>query len=227
MEIKPDQNQINFTIAVNDVNKLNSNFCLHSFFLSKNGILSYHRANNFTRLDINTHSIPGSNTSLDTSSLVLVILPGSNLFDILLTIHSQSVLFLAQLALMDLISQAFSSFLTSTPHMYNPWNIKFVQEMPYFASADILAILEIFGTFLYPIALTLQLPIYLSIIVWEKEEKLREMMKAHGLKMSVYWLSNYIFDLLLYAIVVAFFWLSGFAVGIYQKKHLSFERFVF
>ncbi len=41
--------------------------------------------------------------------------------------------------------------------------------------------LQIFGSFLYPIALALQLPVYLYIIVLEKAEKIREMMGMHGL----------------------------------------------
>jgi len=41
--------------------------------------------------------------------------------------------------------------------------------MPYLESADLMSVLEIFGTFLYPLALTLQLPIYISLMAWEKE----------------------------------------------------------
>lgn len=58
-------------------------------------------------------------------------------------------------------------------------------------------------------ALTLQLPIYLYILVWEKEEKLREMMKSHGMQMPAYYASHYIFSFALYSLVIAFFWLTG------------------
>lgn len=157
--------------------------------------MAYHRANNFTRLDIDIHIIPNSQSSLDPDSFLLIILPG-------------------QLALMDMIYQAYSNILLNNKHNLTDFNIKMVQQMPYFASANVLDILEIFGTFLYPIALTLQLPIYISIIVWEKEEKLREMMKGQGMKMWTYWITNYIFDITLYAAVILFFWVSGAIVGI-------------
>jgi len=49
-----------------------------------------------------------------------------------------------------------------------------------------LVIVEAFGTFLYPIALSLQLPIYIFMLVMEKADRLREMMKSMGLRTSSY-----------------------------------------
>lgn len=132
---------------------------------------------------------------MDTRALLFIPLPG-------------------ELALMDMIYQAYSNTLLGNAANLTFLNTKLVQQIPYFASTNILDLLEIFGTFLFPIALTLQLPIYISIIVWEKEEKLREMMKCQGLKMWTYWLTNYLFDMILYAAVIFFFWISGIIVGI-------------
>lgn len=86
--------------------------------------------------------------------------------------------------------------------------------MPFYASADILDILEAMGTLLYPVALTLQLPIYVYILVMEKADRLRELMKSHGMKMSAYLITNYLFNYVLYIVVVAFFWTSGVLIDI-------------
>ena len=51
------------------------------------------------------------------------------------------------------------------------------------------------GSFLYPVALSLLLPIFLSSLVLEKEEGLRGMMKMNGLKMRNYWIVHYIWNL--------------------------------
>ena len=74
----------------------------------------------------------------------------------------------------------------------------FVQQIPYYTYANLLDVVEVMGTFLYPLALSLQLPIYVYIMVMEKEEKIRELMKSMGLRMRAYYLSNVLFDLIFY-----------------------------
>jgi hypothetical protein len=71
-----------------------------------------------------------------------------------------------------------------------------------------------FGTILYPVALSLQLPIYIYLLVLEKSQKLKSMMQQHGMKSWHYVLTNYTFFLMLYSLVVGFFWISGIAVQI-------------
>eukprot|EP01116_Phalansterium_solitarium_P019773 TRINITY_DN564_c0_g2_i1.p1 TRINITY_DN564_c0_g2~~TRINITY_DN564_c0_g2_i1.p1 ORF type:complete len:1819 (+),score=747.59 TRINITY_DN564_c0_g2_i1:87-5543(+) len=171
----------------------------YTFSANDQMMLDYHRANNFTRLDL---PFPLSKSALD---YTLVIDQGN-------------------LALMDLIHSAFRDFIFNTTRPgFSYTGIKWVQPMPYYATADVLAILEAFGTFLYPVALTLQLPIYISIIAWEKEERLREMMKSQGMRMSTYYFTNYLFNMVLYSLVIAFFWVVGVAVGIrfFTQTHWS------
>jgi len=86
--------------------------------------------------------------------------------------------------------------------------------MPYKARADLLVILELFGTFLYPLALALQLPIYIYILVLEKADKLREMCKSMGMRLQEYYITYYIFCFVIYACVIAFFWLAGVLIKI-------------
>jgi len=50
----------------------------------------------------------------------------------------------------------------------------------------ILRMVSITGASLYPLSLSLLLPIFMYIIVLEKEEKLLEMMKMNGMKMKDY-----------------------------------------
>merc|ERR1711871_536450 len=73
----------------------------------------------------------------------------------------------------------------------------------------ILAIVEIFGSFLYPMALTLQLPVYSFLIVLEKETRFRERSKIMGQASTIYWASTLVFNLSIYAVVVTCFWLAG------------------
>ena len=50
------------------------------------------------------------------------------------------------------------------------------------------ALLNIAGGSLYPISLSMLLPVFLYAIVLEKEEKLIEMMKMNGMRIINYWL---------------------------------------
>jgi hypothetical protein len=129
---------------------------------------------------------------------------------------------------MSLINRAFSKWalrlrgINSEP-LLPILDLVFLQGMPEYKSQDIFALLEVFGTFLFPIALSLQLPIYIYILVLEKFEKLREMMLSHGMRNWQYHLTNYVFFYLLYALVVIFFWIAGliFKMRFFTYTHWS------
>jgi len=70
-------------------------------------------------------------------------------------------------------------------------------------------IFSLIGATLYPIALSLMLPVFMYVIVLEKEERLQEMMKMNGLKMRYYWLINYLWNLIMYCASVTVFILFG------------------
>lgn len=61
----------------------------------------------------------------------------------------------------------------------------------------ILRMVSITGASLYPLSLSLLLPIFMYIIVLEKEEKLLEMMKMNGMKMKDYWFMTYVFCIII------------------------------
>jgi ABC-type multidrug transport system ATPase subunit len=176
----------------------------YTMSVNDNIVYKYHRANNFTRLDLPgnlTINIPGS--TLDLTGQILIVKEG-------------------QMQLLSLINQAFMAQVGDQHHIAQPgndtksmWlNARFVQRMPYYASANLLAILEAFGAFLYPVALCLQLPIYIYLLVLEKSQKLKDMMQAHGMQSRHYVATNYIFFYLLYMLAFGFLWLSGLAAEI-------------
>jgi len=163
--------------------------------------LFYHRANNFTRAN---YTLPHLNSSV-TQQLSLIVNEGW-----------------AQMYSMILLAFGNWSLKTnqdnSTANTYN-WmpnsldSAKFLQAMPYYEYFNqiVIKLLETTGTMLYPIALTLQLPVYTFFLVLEKKQKLIEMMKAHGMKMWHYYVVNYTFFFVLYSLAAAFFWISGVA----------------
>ena len=54
---------------------------------------------------------------------------------------------------------------------------------------------------MYGFLLSLLLPVFLASLVADKEERVLLMMQLSGLRMSVYWLVTYVFDLFLYLLV--------------------------
>ena len=68
------------------------------------------------------------------------------------------------------------------------------------------------GSTLFPFSLSLLLPIFMYIIVHEKEEKLIMMMRMNGLRMSNYWLVNYIFMVSFSLITYTVFYIAGYWV---------------
>ena len=75
------------------------------------------------------------------------------------------------------------------------------------------AIIQLFlnaiGGALYPLALALLLPVYMYAVVNEKEEKLIQIMKMNGMQMWKYWVTNFLFDIIVYVIMVVIFFLFG------------------
>ena len=69
--------------------------------------------------------------------------------------------------------------------------------------------LNLTGSTLFPLALSLLLPIFMYSIVLEKEERLISFMKMNGMQMWKYWVTNFLFDIIVYVIMVVIFFLFG------------------
>lgn len=76
----------------------------------------------------------------------------------------------------------------------------------------IMRIISVTGASLYPLALSLLLPIFMYTIVLEKEEKLLEMMKMNGMKMKDYWLITFLFYFMISFLTFMLFYLFGFLI---------------
>ena len=86
--------------------------------------------------------------------------------------------------------------------------------MPQYEEGTMENLVEIFGSFLYPIALILQLPLYMYVTVMEKEKGLRQAQLNSGMSLLAYHASTFLFNLLLYALIVSFMVVVGHAVGL-------------
>ena len=174
---------LHFTISVNDAT--------HT---------EYHRANNFTRL-----GLPGAPKWVRERELNIE---------------------LAQLSTVEFVFRAFSeeaasALSTSLPYidpavqaLIGPYLfVKGLGTLPAVSTTSILVIVQVFGSFLYPIALTLQLPIGVYVLTLEKEERLLELQKSMGMHGGQYVAATYSLNLLLYFTLVAFFWGTGAALG--------------
>ncbi|KAL4456247.1 hypothetical protein ABPG74_014208 [Tetrahymena malaccensis] len=114
-----------------------------------------------------------------------------------------------QISLIDLISRAYLQTFNE-----NVWLVSGIQYMPLVGEdkAFIMRIISITGASLYPLALSLLLPIFMYVIVLEKEEKLLEMMKMNGMRMKDYWLMTFLFSLTLTVLTYTLFYLFGYFI---------------
>ena len=71
-------------------------------------------------------------------------------------------------------------------------------------------VINFVAALVFPIALSLLFPVFLYTVVLEKEEKLIQMMKMNGMKISSYWFVYFIFNLLLGLITNLIFFLFGY-----------------
>lgn len=114
-----------------------------------------------------------------------------------------------ELSLLDLISRSYMHQLNNSI-----WLISGVQYMP-MKDQDkgwLLKIINITGASLYPLALSLLLPVFMYALVLEKEERILAMMKMNGMKMITYWCVNFLFNLLIFSLMASCFLLFGYHI---------------
>lgn len=68
-------------------------------------------------------------------------------------------------------------------------------------------IINLIGLAVFPSCLCLGLPVFIYNLVLEKETKLLETMKINGMKMTYYWLVNFVFNLIIYFFTVVVYWI--------------------
>jgi ABC-type multidrug transport system ATPase subunit len=167
-----------------------------SFVVNDHPINIYHRSNNFTRLDIGADSPFASVLKKD-----------------------QMIVGMAQMATLDMLTRAFAhqldpTYLPNTPEVSRLSNTKFGGRMPRSDSFNLIQILHSFGVLLYPIALSLQLPIYIYLLVMERADKLRNHMFAHGMRLLPYYATTFLFNFVMSLLAMAALWIAGAAAQI-------------
>ena len=75
-----------------------------------------------------------------------------------------------------------------------------------------IALINFTSGILYPLALGLLIPVFMYTLVLEKEEKLLQMMKMNGMKISSYWFVYFIFNFVLSLLTNTIFVLLGFFI---------------
>ncbi|TYJ98619.1 ABC transporter A family member 7-like [Cucumis melo var. makuwa] len=91
---------------------------------------------------------------------------------------------------------------------------EFVKEMPKAASKLRLDLSSLLGTLFFTWVVLQLFPVVLQSLVYEKQQKLRIMMKMHGLGDGPYWLISYAYFLTISAIYVLCFVIFGSVIGL-------------
>ena len=73
---------------------------------------------------------------------------------------------------------------------------------------------SLLGPLFYVWLIQLLLPVGLQVVVYEKEQRLRMMMKLMGLPDSVYWLVTYAYNLVMYVLFIIMLYVAGCAIGL-------------
>lgn len=155
--------------------------------------MSYHRNNGITKLSYPTGALNNSTGNAN----ILTITDG-------------------MLTMIDMIHQAlFRTLFNDTEIM------TLIQYMPikFHEQAELNRLLNILGASLYPIALSLLLPVFMYSVVLEKEEKLQDFMKMNGMRIMNYWVVNFIFDFIVYGLTV--FTFMAFGIFVVQLQYFT------
>ena len=72
--------------------------------------------------------------------------------------------------------------------------------------------ISIVAALIFPIGMSLGLPLFLYSIVMEKETRLVDYMKTNGMRMKNYWFSWYTFNIIPYVITIILFLYTGISI---------------
>eukprot|EP00668_Euglena_longa_P030226 GGOE01037659.1.p1 GENE.GGOE01037659.1~~GGOE01037659.1.p1 ORF type:complete len:1821 (+),score=588.27 GGOE01037659.1:425-5464(+) len=160
--------------------------------VNDNVYILYHRANNFTRLSSDVTGLSLHNSALFETD---ILTPD-----------------LARFKLLTWLNQAFireAAGLKPHSRLGRLLASNYVQAFPGYITVDAPSIVEMVGTLLYPLALTVQLPIYMYLIVMEKEDGLFYLVRSMGMPTHAYIFGTCSFFAGMYALVCGSFWVAG------------------
>ncbi|OQU80393.1 hypothetical protein SORBI_3007G120200 [Sorghum bicolor] len=123
--------------------------------------------------------------------------------------HSMTVLRVSRLV--NMASTAYLNFLKGENA---EMRLEFLKEMPKAAVKTRLDFTTLLDALFFTWTVQLLLPVILTYLVYEKQQRLRLMMKMHGLKDAPYWLVSYAYFLALSAAYMMFFIIFGSIIGL-------------
>ena len=131
------------------------------------------------------------------------------------------------LSLADLVNKAYIKKLSPDLTI-----ISSVQLMPFKENATeiIQKLISFTGSTFYPLAVSLLMPLFMYTIVLEKEAKLIENMKINGLKMTYYWLANFVYNFIVYLVTISLFLFFGgvvFKLNFFSETMFTLHAIVF
>ena len=169
------------------------------FAVNDNFLLAYHRPNGITRARISP------NISESFANTGFSVLGNQGRLYVMEMVHR---------AFMRSVVKSHDYFQKFTQDM--PTYIKplmglgsILYNMPQYEESKLQHIVQLFGSFLYPIALVLQLPLYMYVSVMEKEKNLRQCQLNNGMSLTLYHVSSFIFNLCMYSCIVIFMVIVG------------------
>ncbi|KAG2578546.1 hypothetical protein PVAP13_6NG203700 [Panicum virgatum] len=124
--------------------------------------------------------------------------------------HTMTVLRVARL-----VNMASTAYLNLFGGQNVEMRLEYLKEMPKAATPMRLDLTTLLDALFFTWTVQLLLPVILAYLVYEKEQRLRLMMKMHGLKDAPYWLISYAYFLSLSTAYMMFFMISGFAIGMW------------
>ncbi|CAO2206632.1 unnamed protein product [Urochloa humidicola] len=123
--------------------------------------------------------------------------------------HSMTVLRVARL-----VNMASTGYLNLFRGQNVEMRLDYLKEMPKAAVPMRLDLTTLLDALFFTWTVQLLLPVILTYLVYEKEQRLRLMMKMHGLNDTPYWLISYAYFLSLSIAYVMLFMISGFVIGL-------------
>jgi ABC-type multidrug transport system ATPase subunit len=184
-----------------------ANASLHYTFSVNDAVITaYHRGNNFSRVDASLSGIEAAGPDLG-GQLLLLQEAALSLMALLHVAFAESVLGAAP--------RVPPAFAASLPPGVAPLLAHgFAQRMPGMAALDVGAIVELLGAFMYPLALSLPLPLFLHALVAEREAGLRALTAVHGVSSPAYALASAIVFFAQYAASAGVLCAVGAACGL-------------
>ncbi|EFJ28933.1 ATP-binding cassette transporter [Selaginella moellendorffii] len=123
---------------------------------------------------------------------------------------------------------AASSFLKMLLGPSTQLPLAFMKEMPKQESKLLINFTLLLGPLFYMWVVQLLFPVILVSLVYEKERRLRMMMKMHGLGDGPYWFINYVYFLAFSILYILFLMIFGAAIGLDFFRQNSYSiQFVF